>query len=469
MRPIFTRATACVAFLAFAAATVPAAANPAIVIDAASGETLIQQDATRPWYPASLTKLMTTFVALKAVREGRITLDTPLRVSARATSMAPSKMGFRAGTLVTLDNALKMLMVKSANDIAVTIAEGVSGSVEAFANEMNASASALGMRESHFTNPNGLPDSRQVSSARDLAILGRALYVYFPEQAGLFDIGALRLGKRIIPTHNGMLGRYPGADGMKTGFTCAAGFNLVASASQGGKRLIAVVLGAPSAKSRTMLAASLLDRGFVSGGGQGAVTSLASAGGEAPDMRDSACRHRGKASAEFEAQVEDMSVPIPRSFLQAAQGPEGNSPYGAGPAGSPAAAGAMRPSQVATLPRPTFEPIPVFVGPVAGWTGPIAHAQGDTATPVSQAYSANAEEDADSPVKPAPDAQSMRGKRAHKAKAHAARAHKQTAKTEKAHKEKAQKPAKAKPAKAEKPVAKKAKAKAAKRHAKRDE
>ena len=403
MRPTLTRATACAALLALIAGAVPASANPAIVIDAASGETLLQQEATRPWYPASLTKLMTVFVALKAVREGRITLDTPLKVSARATSMAPSKMGFRPGTLVTLDNALKMLMVKSANDIAVTIAEGVSGSVEAFANEMNAGASALGMRDSHFTNPNGLPDSRQVSSARDMAVLGRALYVYFPEQAGLFDIGALRLGKRIIPTHNGMLGRYPGADGMKTGFTCAAGFNLVASASQNGKRLIAVVLGAPSAKSRTMMAASLLDKGFVTGGGQGAATSLASAGGEAPDMRDSACRHRGKASAEFEAQVEDMSVAIPRSFMQAAQGPEGNSPYAGGPAGgSPAAGGSMRPSEVATLPRPSFQPVPVFVGPVAGWTGPIAHAAGDTATPVTQAYSANADGEADSPVKPAP-------------------------------------------------------------------
>ena len=472
MRPTLTRATACAALLALVGGAVPASANPAIVIDAASGETLLQQEATRPWYPASLTKLMTVFVALKAVREGRITFDTPLRVSARATSMAPSKMGFRAGTLVTLDNALKMLMVKSANDIAVTIAEGVSGSVEAFANEMNAAASALGMHESHFTNPNGLPDSRLVSSARDMAVLGRALYIYFPEQAGLFDIGALRLGKRVIPTHNGMLGRYPGADGMKTGFTCAAGFNLVASASQNGKRLIAVVLGAPSAKSRTMMAASLLDKGFVTGGGQGAATSLASAGGEAPDMRDSACRHRGKASAEFEAQVEDMSVPIPRSFMQAAQGPEGNSPYAGGPAGgSPAAGGGMRPSEVATLPRPSFQPVPVFVGPAAGWTGPIAHAAGDTATPVTQAYSANADDEADSPVKPAPDAQSMRAKRSGKAKAHAAKPHKPV-KAAKANAAKPAKAAKAKPAKAEKAgkaAATKGKAKAAKRHAKRDE
>ncbi|MFT4098933.1 MAG: D-alanyl-D-alanine carboxypeptidase family protein [Rhodoblastus sp.] len=493
MRHIFNRARLSLASLAVLAACANASANPAIVIDAASGETLMQQNATQPWYPASLSKLMTVFVALKAVREGRITMDTPLRVSARATTMAPSKMGFRPGTLVTLDNALKMLMVKSANDIAVTIAEGVSGSVEAFANEMNASASALGMRESHFVNPNGLPDARQISSARDMAVLGRALYVYFPEQAGLFDIGALRLGAKIIPTHNGMLGRYPGADGMKTGFTCAAGFNLVVSASQNGKRLIAVVLGAPSAKSRTMLAASLLDKGFATGGGQGAVTSLASMGGEPPDMRDSACRHRGKASADFEAQVEDMSVPIPRSFLQAAQGPEGNSPYGGGSGAMSAAGGPMRPSEVATLPRPAFQPVQVFIGPVAGWTGPIAHAQGDTATAVTQAYSADGEAEADSPVKPAPDAQSMRAKRAPKAKAVKAKAPvapkaakaapakstpaKSTpakatpakAASAKATPAKAKAAAKARPAKVEKPAAAKDKAKLAKNHAKHDE
>ncbi|HMN71177.1 MAG TPA: D-alanyl-D-alanine carboxypeptidase family protein [Rhodoblastus sp.] len=476
MRIILARATASAALLALVAGAAPASANPAIVIDAATGETLMQQEATQPWYPASLSKLMTVFVALKAVREGRITMDTPLKVSARATTQAPSKMGFRAGTLVTLDNALKMLMVKSANDLAITIAEGVSGSVEAFANEMNASASALGMRESHFVNPNGLPDARQISSARDMAILGRALYVYFPEQAGLFDIGALRLGNKIIPTHNGMLGRYPGAEGMKTGFTCAAGFNLVVSASQNGKRLIAVVLGAPSAKSRTMLAASLLDKAFVAGGGQGSATSLASMGGEPPDMHDFACRHRGKASAEFEAQVEDMSVPIPRSFMQAAQGPEGNSPYGGGPGGSPAAGGAMRPSEVATLPRPVFQPVPVFIGPVAGWTGPIAHAEGDTATPVTQAYSADGDAEADSPVKPAPDAQSMRARRSVKAKAHkpvkVAKEKPAQAKPAKVEKPgKAAKTAKAKPEKTIKPekAAKTGKAKVAKRHEKQGE
>ena len=185
---------------------------------------------------------MTVYVALDAVRAGRLTMDTPLVVSARAASQAPSKMGFRPGTEVTLDNALKMLMVKSPNDTAVTVAEGVSGSVEAFAAEMNAEAQKIGLHELHFVNPNGLHNPEHYSSARDMAMIARALLRDFPERAGLFDIGELQLGSQIIRNHNGLLGRYPGADGMKTGFTCPAGFNVVATANHYGRRLITVVL-----------------------------------------------------------------------------------------------------------------------------------------------------------------------------------------------------------------------------------
>ncbi|MDE2363657.1 MAG: D-alanyl-D-alanine carboxypeptidase [Hyphomicrobiales bacterium] len=394
--------------LVFAAAALlsgPAAANPAIVIDASSGATLYQQDATHPWFPASLSKLMTVFVALKAEREGRITMNTPLLVTARAASMAPSKMGFRPGTLVTLDNALKMLMVKSANDLAITIAEGVGGSVENFADEMNASAAALGMRESHFVNPNGLPDARQVSSARDMAILARALYAYFPEHADLFDIGALKLGHKIIRTYNGMLGRYPGADGMKTGFTCSAGFNLVASATRHGRKLIAVVMGAPNATTRVMLAATLLDKGFAgefSSGGS--VQNLPTISADPPDLHGSVCRNRGKAIAEIEAEIDDMSKPVPSMFSTAARAAEGSSIYG-----SPATfSGTTTAMQIASMPKPEFDPLPVFVGPAPGWTGPIARPRGDR-TPVA-AYSADKGESADGPLKPAADAQSMHGR-----------------------------------------------------------
>src|SRR5258708_13368443 len=188
-------------------------------------------------------------------------------MSARAARMPPSKMGFRPGTQVTLDNAVKMLMVKSPNDVAVVVAEGVSGSIEAFADDMNADAQRLGVHESHFVNPNGWHNPDHVSSARDMAMIARALLREFPEHANLFSIGALQLGNQYIANHNGLLGRYPGADGMKTGFTCPAGFNVVASANHSGRRLIVVVLGAPSARTRNQEAADLFDPGFAAGGG----------------------------------------------------------------------------------------------------------------------------------------------------------------------------------------------------------
>ena len=281
--------------VALALGAASAQATPYLVVDADSDQVLMENEATAPWYPASLTKLMTVYVALDAVRNGKLTLDTPLIMSARAARMPPSKMGFRPGTEVTLDNALKMLMVKSPNDVAVMVAEGVSGSVEAFADDMNAAAQRLGMHESHFVNPNGLHNPAHVSSARDMAIVARALLHEFPDHADLFSIGALQLGKQYIPNHNGLLGRYPGADGMKTGFTCPAGFNVVASANHSGRRLIVVVLGAPTARSRNQEAANLFDRGFAMGGGNRSLKSLPSGSGPPPDMRVDVCLHRNAA------------------------------------------------------------------------------------------------------------------------------------------------------------------------------
>src|SRR6516162_5411581 len=172
------------------------------------------------------------------------------------------KMGFAVGTVVTVDNALKMLMVKSANDMAVVLAEGVAGSIENFADEMNANARRLGMIQSSFVNPNGLPADDQISSARDLAILARALIRELPEYDYYWHLPGIRMGKMVRWNYNTLIGRYPGADGMKTGFICASGFNLVASATRNGRRLVAVVLGAPSSAARALKAAQLLERGF---------------------------------------------------------------------------------------------------------------------------------------------------------------------------------------------------------------
>ena len=341
-----------------------ARATPYLVVDADSDQVLMQNEAAAPWYPASLTKLMTVYVALDAVRNGKLTFDTPLIMSARAARMPPSKMGFRPGTEVTLDNALKMLMVKSPNDVAVMVAEGVSGSIEAFADDMNAAAQRLGLHESHFVNPNGLHNPAHVSSARDMAIVARALLREFPDHADLFSIGALQLGNRYIPNHNGLLGRYPGADGMKTGFTCPAGFNVVASANHSGRRLIVVVLGAPTAKSRNQEAADLFDRGFAMGGGGGSLESLPSGSGSAPNMRADVCLHR---NAALIAAAEEEAA--------------GDPSQAAGSAGRGAAfpnpLAALLVSAHTELPdgRIHFDPVPVFVGPVPGWKGPALGAR----------------------------------------------------------------------------------------------
>ena len=240
----------------------PAAAGPYLLIDADSGRVLAHSEAGLPWYPASVTKLMTTFVAFRAMREGRVKPDTLLTVSENAVAQDPTKMGFPAGTQVSVDHALKMLLVKSANDIAVVLAEGIGGSVPAFLGEMNRTAAELGMTATHYNNPNGLPDDGQVTSARDMAILARAIYREFPEHEMLFRIPAIKFGKRVIRNHNKLIDHYAGAAGMKTGFICASGFNIVASAKRGNKRLIAVVFGGYSGARRNEDVARLLEKGF---------------------------------------------------------------------------------------------------------------------------------------------------------------------------------------------------------------
>src|SRR5579863_1609527 len=336
--------------------------TPYLVVDADSGQVLMENEATGPWYPASLTKLMTVYVALDAVRSGKLTFDTPLVMSPRAARMPPSKMGFRPGTEVTLDNALKMLMVKSPNDVAVMVAEGVSGSVEAFANDMNAAGQRLGLQESHFVNPNGLHDPAHVSSARDMAMIARALLREFPDHADLFNIGALQLGNQYIPNHNGLLGRYPGADGMKTGFTCPAGWNVVASADHSGRRLIVVVLGAPTARSRNQEAANLFDRGFAMGGGSGSLESLPSAGSVAPDMRADVCLHRN--AAAIDAAEEEGVGDDPSQVARAAAGREATIP-------NPLAALLTPAHAHLSDERVHFDPVRVFLGPAPGWKGPV--------------------------------------------------------------------------------------------------
>jgi D-alanyl-D-alanine carboxypeptidase len=314
-----------------------AAAEAQILVDVETGKVLHAENATMPWYPASITKIMTTYATLRAVKEGRITLDKLLTVSPNALAQSPVKMGFPVGTTITVDNALKMLLVKSANDMAVVLAEGVGGSIENFADIMNRHAQRLGMTQSHFVNPNGLPADEQVTSARDMAILARAAIKEFPEYDYYWHLPGIRFGKKVLRNYNSLIGRYPGADGMKTGFICASGFNLVATATRDGKRLIAVVLGAPSSAGRAIKAAQLLERGFAPDGlgwltlQLGTVETLTPVNAEPPNLREDMCgKHRKKQASEDEDDSAAIASLLSSSgsaysvFLSALRAPAGN-------------------------------------------------------------------------------------------------------------------------------------------------
>jgi D-alanyl-D-alanine carboxypeptidase len=321
-------ATCAITWTAITLSASPVRAEALILVEADTGKVLAAENATQPWYPASITKIMTSYVTLRAVKEGRITLDKLLTVSHNAAAQSPVKMGFPPGTTVTVDNALKMLMVKSANDIAVVIAEGVGGSVENFADQMNRHAARIGMTQSHFVNPNGLPADEQIVSARDMAILARTVIKEFPEYDYYWHLPGIRYGKNVQRNYNTLIGRYPGADGMKTGFICASGFNLVATASRDGKRMIAVVLGASSSASRALKAAQLLEQGFTSNTlswltpSMGTVESLQPINAEPPNLREDMCGgHRKRRASEDEddsAAIATMSTNAAYSVLLSA-------------------------------------------------------------------------------------------------------------------------------------------------------
>ena len=345
-------ASAAVALGATAAAAGPEAA---LLIDADSGRVLYAENATTPWYPASVTKIMTAYVTLKAVKEGRISMDKLLTVSENAAAQQPAKMGFQPGTTLTVENALKMMMVKSANDMAVVLAEGVSGSIENFATEMNRTAARLGMTQTSYVNPNGLPADGQITSARDLAILARAAIRDLPEYELYWHISAIKFGRRVMRNYNTLIDRYPGADGMKTGFICASGFNLVATATRGGRRLIAVVLGSRSGMQRAEKAAQLLERGFTGGGGLswlipafGTVDGLQPIDAAPPNLRDDICNAKGRRRPPSDAEAATTQAEESTSSLAMMAGFQLGPPR----------AGLIGPLQ------PSMAPIVVYTGPV---------------------------------------------------------------------------------------------------------
>ena len=242
-----------------------------IVINAASGDVLSAVNADEYRYPASLTKMMTLYMLFEALRDRRLSLSQPVPVSPAAASMSPSKLGLLPGTYITVEQAVLGLVTKSANDAAAALGELMGGDEERFAQMMTLRARALGMTRTTFRNASGLPDWGQVTTARDLALLARHLIQDFPSYYWYFSVPSFVFQGRTIMSHQRMLQTYPGADGLKTGYIEASGFNVVTSALWGDTRLIGVVLGASSGWERDQHMASLLDQGF----GQMGLTVLA--------------------------------------------------------------------------------------------------------------------------------------------------------------------------------------------------
>lgn len=234
----------------------------ALVMDSRTGEVLYSKNPDHKLYPASLTKIMTLYMTFDALKHGRLKLNQNLSVSARAAGQAPTKLGLKKGTTISVQNAMFGLITKSANDAATVLAEGLAPSEAAFARNMTAMAHKLGMRRTSFRNASGLPNRWQMSTARDMAVLGAALIHDFPQYYHFMSLEKFDYNGRAFKNHNNLLNKYEGADGIKTGYIRASGFNLVASAKRGDKRLIGVIFGGRTAKSRDAQMTKLLDRGF---------------------------------------------------------------------------------------------------------------------------------------------------------------------------------------------------------------
>lgn len=258
-------------FLLFALLALPALAQPSLTLDLTSGRVLQQKQEFDPWHPASLTKLMTAYVIFREIEAKRLTLNDPVVFTTEAAKAPPSKINYRPGTTLTIDNALKLLIIKSANDVSIALAQKVAGTVSAFADMMNAEAEKLGMSGSKWVNPHGLHDARQITTARDMALLLRAIHQKFPQYSKLFTAPSLiapqflangKTRPKVHFTFNLLLERFTGADGFKTGFVCASGYNFAGSATRNGRRIAAIVLGRDGQTSRAVDAAKLIAEGF---------------------------------------------------------------------------------------------------------------------------------------------------------------------------------------------------------------
>lgn len=288
--------------LGFALSSLSSAlAIPQLLVDMQTGEVLYEQDAGLPWHPASLTKLMTALIAFEAIERGDARLSTPVITSANALRVEPSRLGLPVDSAITLEDALYALIVRSANDIAVAIAETLAGSEARFVEIMNYRAAEMGLTATHFVNAHGLHDPAQVSSARDMAMIALTIRARYPQYNAMFSTRTIENGQSRAHANNELLTAFAGTNGMKTGYVCAAGLNIVATAERNGRHLMAVTLGANSSRERGEMTAQMLFSGFTGGyrGTGQSVVSLANRVGIAPtNMRPQIC---GADAAQYNA------------------------------------------------------------------------------------------------------------------------------------------------------------------------
>ena len=260
-------------------ASVAHAGYAAIVINEADGQVITAVNADEPNHPASLAKMMTMYLAFQAIENGTLKMDQELPVSSWAAAKAPTKLDLRNGQTITVEDCVLGMITKSANDAATVVAEGLGGSESHFVEMMNAQAQLLGMSNTRFANASGLPDPEDTTTARDMSKLAMALYHDFPQYAHLFSTKDFMFRGHLVRGHNNLMDKYPGMDGLKTGFTNASGFNLASTAVKDGRRLFSVVMGGRTASARDRLMARLLDDGFEN---QETPAALIAQAGEAP-------------------------------------------------------------------------------------------------------------------------------------------------------------------------------------------
>jgi len=305
----------CLALLLFgfkpAFAEEPLPDIPYVLVNTNGNLVLASNRLDERWHPASLTKLMTAYVVFSAIEAGEISVGSPVTMTPEAKKMPPSRMGYPLDAKLRFDTALRILVVKSANDVAVAIAESLAGTVDAFVGRMNAEAARLGLSNSQFVNPNGLHSSAQYVSARDLVVLSSAIWNEFPQYRELFETPSINDGKKTHYSYNLLLERFAGATGMKTGFVCASGYNTVVSAERNGKRLVAVVLGADSQTQRAVVAARLLLKGFeMEAGTPMSQLSLPVSPAGPTDMRSELCTEKAR-QARYDPAAENAVIKSP--------------------------------------------------------------------------------------------------------------------------------------------------------------